>query len=52
MFQDYTMHLFGLTFFLEIPCFLLQDKLLIPGNWWEWEASFLVLAKLKQHKIN
>jgi len=29
---DCTLHLFGLTIFLEILCFLLQKKLFIPGN--------------------
>ena len=30
---DCTLHLFGLTFFLEI-LFLLQNKLFIPSNWY------------------
>jgi len=29
---DCALHLFGLTIFLEILCFLLQNKLFIPSN--------------------
>ena len=36
---DCILRLFGLNFFLEILCFLLQNKLFISSNYY-WKASF------------
>jgi len=43
-----TLHLFCLTFFLEIGCFLLQNKLFITCNPYQWRRTGLcgILATL------